>query len=82
MNSGIIEIDVHGMNQFQAKTVIDAALKRANQGTYLIRIVHGYHGGTVLRDMIRRTYRSHPKIVRIELGMNAGVTELILRTLI
>ncbi len=28
MNSGIMEIDVHGMNQFQAKTTINAALKK------------------------------------------------------
>lgn len=82
MSSGIIEIDVHGMNQFQAKTMIDAALKRADRGTYMIRIIHGYHSGTALRDMIRSRYRSHPKIIRIELGMNPGVTELVLRTLI
>ena len=30
MNAGIIEIDVHGMNQFQARTRIDAALKKAS----------------------------------------------------
>lgn len=82
MGAGIIEIDVHGMNQFQAKTRIDTVLKKANQGTYMIRIIHGYHGGTALRDMIRKTYRSHPKILRIEIGMNQGITELILRTLI
>lgn len=82
MNSGIIEIDVHGMNQFQAKTTINAALKKANKGTYMIRIIHGYHNGTALRDMIRREYRSHPKIMRVELSMNPGMTELILRTLI
>ena len=82
MNSGIMEIDVDGMNQFQAKTTINAALKKATRGTYIIRIIHGYHNGTVLRDMIRREYRSHPKIMRVELSMNSGITELILRTLI
>lgn len=82
MSTGIIEIDVHGMNQFQAKIAINAALKRASQGTYMIRIIHGYHGGTSLRDMIRKEYRSHPKILRVELTMNAGVTELILRNMI
>lgn len=81
MGLGIIEIDVHGMNQFQAQTKIDATLKRANAGTYRIKIVHGYHNGTVLRDMIRQRYHSHPKIKRIELSLNPGVTELILREL-
>lgn len=82
MGKGIVEIDVHGMNQFQAKTVIQSALKKADRGTYIIRIVHGYHNGTVLKDMIRREYKSHPKVLRIELSLNPGVTELILRTLI
>lgn len=82
MNQGIIEIDVHGMNQFQAKTTIQAVLKKANRGTYMIRIIHGYHNGTALRDMIRREYRKHPKVLRVEVSLNPGVTELILRTLL
>ncbi|KXU44829.1 Smr domain-containing protein [Longibaculum muris] len=79
MNAGIIEIDVHGMNQFQARTRIDAALKKASSATYMIRIIHGYHGGTALKDMIRKTYRKHPLVKRVELSMNPGITELILR---
>lgn len=82
MGQGVIEIDVHGMNQFQAKTKIQAVLKKADRGTYMIRIIHGYHNGTALRDMIRREYRSHPKVLRVEISMNPGVTELVLRTLI
>lgn len=81
ITSGIIEIDVHGMNQFQAQTKIQSVLKKAKSGTYVIRIVHGYHNGTVLRDMIRRTYRTHPRVLRVELTMNPGITELILRDL-
>lgn len=79
MNAGIIEIDVHGMNQFQARTRIDAALKKASSSTYMIRIIHGYHGGTALKDMIRKTYRKHPLVKRVELSINPGITELILR---
>lgn len=82
MNAGIVEIDVHGMNQYQAKIKINAVLKKTNTGTYMIRIIHGYHNGTILRDMIRREYRSHPRILRVELSMNPGITELILRTMI
>ena len=40
-----------------------------------------HHGGTVLRDAIRAHYRSNPKVVRIELGLNSGETDLILRDL-
>lgn len=79
MLAGIIELDLHGMNTHQAKIAIDAKLKRARAGTYRIRLIHGYHGGTALRDMIRKNYRSHPKILRIELGLNPGETDLVLR---
>ena len=79
MQAGILELDLHGMNAYQAKIAIDAALKRAKAGTYRIRLIHGYHGGTALRDMIRAQYRSHPRILRLELGLNPGETDLVLR---
>ena len=54
--SGIFEIDLHGKNEYQAKVTIDAALRRAKAGTYRLRLIHGYHGGTALRDMIRHMF--------------------------
>ena len=81
MLSGFQEIDVHGMTKQQAITAIDARLRRSDSSVYRLRVIHGYHGGTVLRDAIRAHYRSHPKVRRIELGLNPGETELILREL-
>ena len=74
--SGIVEIDLHGKNEYQAKVTIDAALRRAKAGTYRLRLIHGYHGGTVLRDMIRREYAS--KCLRV-LPIDNGRTDLVLR---
>ena len=48
-------------------------------GTYRIRIIHGYHGGTVLRDMVRREYGAHPRVKRVEGGFDPGITDLVLR---
>ena len=79
MQAGILELDLHGRNTYQEKIAIDAALKRAKAGTYRIRLIHGYHGGTALRDLIRTQYRSHPRILRQELGLNPGETDLVLR---
>ena len=79
MQAGILELDLHGMNTYQAKIAIDSQLKRAKQGVYRIRLIHGYHGGTALRDMIRKTYCHHPKVLRVELGLNPGETDLVLR---
>ena len=75
------EIDIHQMTKVQAMAAVDAKLKRADSGVYSIRVVHGYHGGTVLRDAVRARYAKHPKVKRIELGMNPGETTLILREL-
>ena len=74
--SGIFEIDLHGKNEYQAKVTIDAALRRAKAGTYRLRIIHGYHGGTALRDMIRREYAS--KCLRV-LPIDNGRTDLVPR---
>ncbi len=81
MISGFQEVDVHGMTKAQAFTAIDARLRRVNGAVYTLRVIHGYHGGTVLRDAIRAHYKNHPKVKRIELGLNAGETDLILREL-
>ncbi len=75
------EVDVHNMTRVQAVTAIDAMLRRAAAGVYRIRVIHGYHGGTVLRDAVRARYAKHPKVKRIELGLNPGETDLILREL-
>ena len=79
MTAGILELDLHGSSQYQARIQINAALRRAGRDVYRIRLVHGYRGGTALRDMIRREYRSHPKILRLEMGLNPGETDLVLR---
>ncbi|MCJ7855564.1 Smr/MutS family protein [Lachnospiraceae bacterium NSJ-143] len=79
--SGFVEIDVHGMNRFQAKTCIDSALKRAGKDVYRIDIIHGFHSGSALKEMVRRDYRCNPKVKRVELGLNDGMTSLVLRDL-
>lgn len=77
MRAGIVELDLHGKNTYQAKVAVDAALRRATAGIYRIRCIHGFHGGTALRDMLRSEYEKHPQVRRLE--GNAGTTELVLR---
>lgn len=75
------EIDIHAMTRVQAMAAIDAALRRARGGVYRLRVIHGYHSGTALRDMVRRRYAAHPKVKRVELSLNPGITDLVLREL-
>ncbi len=81
MQAGIIELNIHGMNTVQAKACIDSVLKKATNATYRIRVIHGYQRGTALKDLVRKTYRSHPKVLRLEIGLNQGQTDLVLREL-
>ena len=73
---GIVEIDLHGKNEYQARVTIDTALRRAKAGTYRLRIVHGYNGGTALRDMVRREYAG--RVLRV-IPLDQGRTDLVLR---
>lgn len=79
MTAGILELDIHGCNTHQAKVAIDSALKRAGAGVYRLRIIHGYQRGTALREFVRSAYKNNPKVLRIELGLNQGQTDYILR---
>lgn len=78
MTPGIVELDLHGCNVHQAQVAIQSALRRS-RGAYRIRIIHGYNSGSALRDMIRSVYRSHPQVLRLEMGLNQGQTDLVLR---
>ena len=79
MQSGRVTLDIHGMTCARAQAAITAALRRCGGSVYRLEVVHGYHGGTQLRDMVRQTYVKHPKVKRLELSLNPGVTELVLR---
>lgn len=81
ITGGIIEIDVHGMNGEQARSAIEQKVQAAGTGIYRVRVVHGYNGGTRLRTMIREEfgYGREPRVRRIEMGSNQGITELVLR---
>lgn len=75
-----ITLDLHGKNLHQARVSIDAALRRA-QGAYALRIIHGYNHGSAISDMIRESYGTHPRVLRLQNGPRAGCTELVLRDL-
>ena len=79
MMAGIVEVDLHGKNVYQAKVTLDAALRRASGGTYRIRCIHGHNGGTALRELVRQEYAHHPRVIRVETKLGPGSTDLVLR---
>jgi len=81
MGAPIVTIDLHGMFQDEAIKVIDKALKDADNSTYQIKLIHGYHRGTSLKNMIMDEYKYDPMVIRIQPGDNMGTTILVLREL-
>ncbi len=77
---GVITLELHGKNRFQARVALSAALRRADGQVYRIRAVHGHTHGTALRDMLRAEFASHPRVLRLE-SVGEGATDLVLREL-
>ncbi len=72
-----IELDLHGHTTESAKAKLNDTLKHLPKDVREIQVIHGYRGGTALRDTVRKY--SHPKIERKILGLNQGITTLIIK---
>ncbi len=83
LSAGIIEIDLHGMRTEEAVRAVKREVSKAPASVYIIRAIHGYHGGTSIRSAIEDefSYGRESKILRIRPGNNPGITELVLREL-
>lgn len=79
--SPILEIDVHGLTVDAAIQKIDKLVQSADNTVYRVRVIHGFNGGTRIRDAIRREfgYGLEPKVKQITEGSNPGITELVLK---
>ena len=77
MTQAVSQLDLHGKNVYQARVTIDAALRRA-KGICRLRLIHGCHGGTAIRDMIFEEYADHPAVKRLQ-RIDGATTDLILR---
>lgn len=73
-----LEVDIHGMVTAEAKKALEQLLSAVPQEITEITVIHGYQGGTSLQTMVR-TKLKHRRIERKILGLNPGVTELLLR---
>ncbi len=80
---GIIEIDLHGLRVEDAVRKAQNAVYKANSSVYIIRLIHGYHGGTRIKEAIEDefSYGRNDKVKSIRQGNNPGITELVLREL-
>ena len=81
ISSGVIEVDLHGLNVEEAIRKVRNELNKAGASVYSIRLIHGFHGGTRIKEAIEDEFGfgREPKVKRIKPGSNPGITELVLR---
>lgn len=73
-----LEIDLHNHTVNEAKKLLDYFLDSAPPGCVSVFVIHGFSRGTALQKMVRGSYR-HKRVQRKILGLNNGITELLLK---
>lgn len=73
-----MQVDIHNMTYIDAKKSLEKLLSTLNDPNIKeILVIHGYHNGNVLQNMVRKL--KHPKIKQRILSLNNGETTLILK---
>ncbi len=70
-------IDIHGETGESARKKLCEKLKTLPKDTKELVVIHGYHGGHILQDTVRRF--KHPKVERKILGLNQGETVFLIK---
>ena len=73
----IAEIDIHNMSNFEAQRCLDFFIETLPKEIKEIIVIHGYHNGTKLLELIRYSY-NNKRVKKKFLSLNRGITHLIL----
>lgn len=74
-----ITINLHGLTEAEARAELNGILEQIADDVKILKIVHGYHGGRVLLNMVRYDY-AHYRIDYIQpIYGNDGETWYYLR---
>ncbi len=73
----IVEIDIHGLTEQMAIKELERFIVSCDKSVSEIVVIHGYHSGNALKDMVRNSTKLRSKrIKRRKLTMNQGETIL------
>ena len=73
----VMVVDLHQMDSKQAKQWLSSKVTAAPREIREIEVIHGYHGGTALHNMVRKSFR-HPRVKSKIIPLNQGSTILVL----
>ena len=72
-----VEIDIHGFTEQMAIKELERFIVSCDKDVSEIVVIHGYHSGNALKDMVRSSNKLRSKrIKRRKLTMNQGETIL------
>lgn len=71
-----IVVDVHGMKCYQARRLINNIINAARSVFHLL-VIHGYHRGTAIKDMLARDFSNIHIVERYVDFYNEGLTHMI-----
>ena len=72
-----VEIDIHGFTEQMAIKELERFIVSCDKSVTEILVIHGYHSGNALKDMVRNSNKLRSKrIRRRKLTMNQGETIL------
>ena len=52
--TGTMTVDLHTMSTAQAKKFLEMKVSSASREIREVEVIHGYHGGTALQQMVRK----------------------------
>ena len=73
----MVEIDIHGYTEYDAIKILEKFIVNTSKDEKQILVIHGYHSGNVLKEMVRNSIKLRSKrIKRRRPTMNQGETIL------
>ncbi len=73
----MVEIDIHGYTEYDAIKILEKFIVNCNKDEKQILVIHGYHSGSILKDMVRNSNKLRSKRIRNRRPtMNQGETIL------
>lgn len=70
-------IDLHNLTKEDAKIELINAISSADFDVKCLLVVHGYHGGTIIKNLVRKEFSSD--FVSEKINLDAGRTIYVLK---
>ena len=70
-----IAVDLHNLPKEEAKRLVNQIID-VNNIEFSLKIIHGYHGGTVLKSMVKHELKNRRIVNRYTPSWNPGSTYL------